>query len=225
MLGRVVALHRWPVKSMGGQPVQSLAIDRRGAEGDRAHAVYDEFRGHPRRLTARESPRLLLWHAVYDDDGAVVVTGPDGRRFAWDDKLAAALSADLGRPVWLKHDEGLMQDLRDSLLVTFAASHRALEAELGPLDERRWRTNIAVEADAPPFAEAAWEGRELRVGEARLEVLHPCERCVIPTRDPDTAEKRPELLRHLAARHETLFGVNARTAGPARIAVGDVVEL
>ena len=213
---------------MGGQPVESLAIGPRGAQGDRAHAVYDgpgPTHPHPRRLTARESPRLLLWRAVYDDHGTVVVTSPEGRRHPWGDELAAALSEDLGRPVWLKHDAGLMQDLRDSLLVTFAASHRALEAEIGPLDPRRWRTNIEVEADAPPFAEAGWEGAELRVGEARLQVLHPCERCAIPTRDPDTAEKRPDILRHLAARHGTLFGINARALGPARIAVGDPVDL
>ena len=149
---------------MGGQPVDVLPVEPRGAEGDRAHAVYDEFRGHPRRLTAREAPRLLLWRAVYDDHGTVVVAGPDGRRHGWDDELAAALSEDLGRPVWLKHDAGLMQDLRDSLLVTFAASHRALEAEIGPLDPRRWRTNIEVEADVssiPEQIEVSVEGLEV----------------------------------------------------------------
>jgi uncharacterized protein YcbX len=139
--------------------------------------------------------------------------------------LAQALGDDLGRAIELRRDPGLMQDLPASLLVTFGASHRAVEAALGPLDPLRWRTNIHVEADAEPFAEVGWEGAELRVGEARLALLHPCVRCVIPTRDPSTAEKRPELLRHLHAVHNTCFGINARALGPARIAVGDRVEL
>ena len=125
----------------------------------------------------------------------------------------------------LRRDPGLMQDLPASLLVTFGASHRAVEAELGPLDATRWRTNVHVEADAEAFAEEGWEGATLRVGEAELTLLHPCERCVIPTRDPATARKLPELLRWLHAEHRGLFGINARATGPARIAVGDPVAL
>ena len=221
MEGRIDSLHRWPFKSMGGIAVDKLAVDARGAEGDRAYAAFDEFKGAPRRLTAREAPRLLLWHA---DPGGV--TAPDGRRFDHGDPaLDAALSEDLGRLVEVRHDPALMQDLPDSLLVTFGASHREVERALGPLDARRWRTNVHVEGDAPPFAEAGWEGRTLRVGDAELELLHPCARCVIPTRDPATAEKMPELLKHLTAEHGMLFGINARAAGPATIRVGDPVAL
>ena len=230
--GTVVSLHRWPVKSLGGEPVGALEIDGRGAAGDRAHALFDEFKAAPRRLTARQAPRLL-WGAAYgdvevalDDPPAPVLTAPDGRRFGWNDAgLAEALSADLGRAVQLRRDPGLMQDLPRSLLVTFGASHRAIEAALGPLDPLRWRTNIHVEADASAFAELEWEGAELRIGAARLQLLHPCVRCVIPTRDPVTAAKLPELLRHLHREHGTLFGINARPLGHTRIEVGDPVAL
>src|SRR5689334_14531857 len=122
MTGEVVSLHRWPVKSMGGEALPALDVDGRGAEGDRAYAVFDEFKGAPRRLTAREAPRLLLWSGA---GGAI--TAPDGARFAYDDPaLPAALTADLGRTVIeVRHDPALQQDLPDSLLVTFGASHRA----------------------------------------------------------------------------------------------------
>lgn len=233
MTGRVVSLHRWPVKSLGGEEVGSLELDSRGAAGDRAHALYDEFKDAPRRLTIRQVPRMVLWGASYgaadvplDDPPAPTLTSPAGATYSWEDPaLPDVLSADLGRPVTLRRDPTLMQDLPESLLVTFGASHRALEDALGPLDPLRWRTNIHVESDAPAFAEAGWEGAELAVGEARLQLLHPCERCVIPTRDPQTAEKRPEILRHLNAEHATLFGINARPLGPSRIVMGDPVTL
>jgi len=126
----------------------------------------------------------------------------------------------------LHSDPALQQDLPDSLLVTVQATLDALSAELDTaLDLRRFRTNVHVELDADPFAEEAWEGRRLRVGEAELELLHPCERCAIPTRDPDTQAKWPQLLRHLTDRHNCWFGINARSVGQSTIRLGDRVEL
>jgi uncharacterized protein YcbX len=235
--GRVTELHRWPVKSMAGQPVDVLHLDERGAAGDRAHALFDgrdPTHPAPRRLTARQSPRMLLWRAAYDGDidpTAVpqpTLTGPDGRTFAWDDpELPAALEEDLARPVALRRDEGLMQDLGHTLLVTTQATLDAVGEQLGgPLDLRRFRTNAHVVLDdAPAYAEEGWEGRELTIGDAVFGILHPCERCVIPTRDPDSAEKWAELLRWLTRERRGLFGINVRPLGPARIAVGDPVSV
>ncbi len=230
MVGTVVSLHRWPVKSMGGEEVRSLRVDRRGAAGDRAHAVFDEFKGAPRRLTAREAPRLLAWSAGYGGaDPApgelpqATLSAPGGRTWRTDDPaLAEALGADLGRAVRLHGDPALMPDLPDSLLVTTRASHEALAAELGAaLDLRRLRTNLHVDLDAPAYAEELWAARVLRVGEVDLELLHPCERCVIPTRDPETQRKDAGILRHLQRAHGGMFGVNARARAPGTIRAGD----
>jgi uncharacterized protein YcbX len=235
--GTVLELHRWPVKSLAGEPVDALRIDRRGAGGDRAHALVVTHKGEHVPLTVRQAPGMLGWRARYpgvpgaalDPDAPPLpeITGPDGRVFRWDDPmLARALGDDLGRPVTLHRDLALMPDLQDSVLVTFEASRRALGEELGtPLDLRRFRPNIHVALDAGAFAEEGWEGRRLRVGDAELELLHPCERCAIPTRHPDTHEKWPELLRHLAAEHNQLFGINARAHTAATVRVGDPVEL
>ena len=208
--------------------MDALAVDGRGAAGDRAHAVFDVHKGAPRRLTARQAPRLLAWKARYDGDPSEPsLAAPDGTEWAWSDPgLPAALSADLGREVTLHSDPALQQDLPDSLLVTVQSTLEAVSSELGTeLDLRRFRTNIHVELDAAAFAEEGWEGRTLRVGAAELELLHPCERCAIPTRDPDTQEKWAPLLRHLFDRHTGRFGINARARGQATIAIGDEVAL
>ncbi len=104
--GTVTQLHRWPVKSMGGEPVDALTVDGRGAAGDRAHAVFDVHKGAPRRLTARQAPRLLAWSAAYDGDlSDPALRAPGGAGWAWSDPaLPAALSADLGREVTLHSD-------------------------------------------------------------------------------------------------------------------------
>ena len=110
--------------------------------------------------------------------------------------------------------------------MTLQATLEAVSAELAaPLDLRRFRTNVHVALDAAPFAEEEWEGRRLAVGDADLELLHPCLRCAIPTRDPDTQAKWALLLRHLTDNHSCRFGINARAARPSTIRVGDRVEL
>lgn len=235
--GTVLSLHRWPVKSLAGEPAQALRFDERGVAGDRAQALYDVHKGAPRRLTAREAPRMLAWGAAYPGtpdaalDPATLplprLTAPDGHGFGWDDPaLPAALEADLGRPVELRRDLQLMQDLGFSLLVTVEASLRGVEEALHhPLDLRRLRPNVHVRLDAPAFAEEGWEGRRLRLGDTELELLHPCERCVIPTRDPDTQQKWAELLRWLNREHRGLLGINARAHAPGAVKVGDPVEV
>lgn len=234
MTGTVLTLRRWPVKSMGGEEVDRLHLDERGVAGDRTHALFDVGRGGPRRLTARESPQLLAWRASYSGAHPLpatpptpLLTDPDGTTHAWDEAgLATKLGAALGRPLVLRRDLAGIQDLERSVLVTTAATHAGLERELGrPLDVRRWRTNVHVELDAPAFAEEDWEGRVLTIGAARFVLLHPCERCVIPTRDPDTQVKDAAILKHLFVAHRGLMGMNARPLGLAEIAVGDRVTI
>jgi uncharacterized protein len=236
VLGTVAGLWRWPVKSMAGERVDALRVDHRGAGGDRTHAVLHEHKGARKPLTAREAPRLLAWHAAYPLDGALdpaapplaTVTAPDGRRYRWDaGELSDVLESDLGRPVWLERDVAGIQDLPNTLLITTQATLAALGKELGgAIDLRRFRPNLHLDIDAPGWAELGWEGAELAfAGGVRLRLLHPCERCAIPTRDPDTQVKWPELLKHLTAAHDMCFGINARVLAGGRVAAGERVAL
>ena len=236
--GTVTELHRWPVKSFGGEPVDTFLVDARGVAGDRTQALFDTFKDAPRQLTARQESRLLAWRGSYggadfppDAPPLPTVTAPDGRTFGWEDPaLPGALATDLQREVVLRRDVAGQQDLERSVLITTQATLEAVAAELGydALDLRRMRTNVHVALDdgTPAFAEEGWEGRSVTVGEAEFVLLHPCVRCVIPTRDPDTGVKDARILRHLTREHGGLFGMNARyvgpaDAGPARIALGD----
>jgi uncharacterized protein len=237
--GTVASLHRWPVKSLAGEDAGTLALDPRGVAGDRAHALVDTHKGAPRRLTAREAPGMLRWHARYDglpgaklrpsDVPLPLITAPDGTDYAWDDPaLPQALSDDLSREVTLRRDLSLMQDLGNSVLVTTQATLDAVAAELDRgLDLRRFRPNIhlVLDDDSYAYAEEGWEGRRLRVGDVELQLLHPCERCVIPTRDPDTTTKDPNILRWLFRHRGGLFGINARPRGDGTVAVGDQVDV
>src|SRR2546421_2075985 len=96
---RVSELWRYPVKSLQGEQVDSVAVTADGLEGDRRFAIYDVETGFG--LTARRVPELLFASARWQDDGMVEITLPDGSRPRDDD----ALSAWLGRPVALRSVE------------------------------------------------------------------------------------------------------------------------
>jgi MOSC domain-containing protein len=222
--GSVLSLFRFPVKSMAGERLDSFSLDEHGVEGDRKHAVW--LRGG-RRLTARVAPKMLAWHASSNGGPAPSVVGPDGATYAWDEELERAVGAHIGKEVALVEDPHGLHDVQGTLLVTVEASRARLEEELAfPLDIRRFRTNVHVDlGGAEPFEESGWEGRRIRIGEAELEIVHPCDRCAITINDPETLEKAPDVLRVINERHDTFFGFRAQPLGAARIAVGDAVEV
>jgi uncharacterized protein YcbX len=99
-------LHRYPVKSMGGEAVDRCAVDANGLAGDRRFAVVDADNGH---VASAKHPRrwasLLSMRASYrgvPSADALHVTLDDGRDLAWTDPgLAAALARASGRSVRL----------------------------------------------------------------------------------------------------------------------------
>lgn len=235
--GSVLSLQRWPVKSMAGESVDALSVDELGAVGDRVHAVFATINGERRRINAELVPRLLAWAAAYPPaDGAALtredlprpaITAPDGRSRSWDDpELPGALGDDLGREITLARETSGQQDRPRTVHVTVHASLRALEASLdAQIDARRFRSNLHVALDADPYAEESWIGRRLRIGAADFAVVEGCVRCAIPTRDPETQEKWPQLLRWLAAERATTFGVIVQALAPAVVRPGDPVSL
>src|SRR4051812_2525547 len=164
---------------MAGERVSTLAVDGFGAAGDRTHALFDEFKGKPRRVNAELLPRLLAWAAAYPDTEQPVdrdappqpvITAPDGAVLSWDDtRLAQALVDDLGRPLTLTREPRGQQDRPTTVHLTVEASLCALAEELGaPVDVRRFRSNIHLDLDAEPWSELDWIGRRLRIGDADL---------------------------------------------------------
>ena len=103
--GSVVALWRYPVKSMAGERLEVAAINADGIVGDRRFAVRDIETG---KIASAKRPArwglLLRCRAGVSAEGAVRVTLPDGHvRTAGDPALDRALSQLLGRRVHLEH--------------------------------------------------------------------------------------------------------------------------
>jgi uncharacterized protein YcbX len=139
-----------------------------------------------------------------------------------DDRMVSHLAAETSRPLTLREIDGANFD--DSpVLVVNLATVAAFASEAGmPVDHRRFRANLYVEGLAPG-EEISWLGQRVQVGDAELEVVSQCERCVVITNDPETTFTTPELLRLLTDTRETCMGVYCRVTRPGRVAEGDPV--
>lgn len=110
VVATVVALWRYPVKSMMGEQLNVAEVTDRGLLGDRAYAIVDRETGKVASAKfPRKWPTLFAHRATYVEppsgtDGlrAVQITLPDGRVVRSDGPdLDRLLSADLGREVAL----------------------------------------------------------------------------------------------------------------------------
>ncbi|HKY94372.1 MAG TPA: MOSC domain-containing protein [Kiloniellales bacterium] len=90
-----------------------------------------------------------------------------------------------------------------------------------PVDPRRFRANLWIEGP-PAWAEMAWAGRRMTLGEAVLEGAEPIERCAATTVNPDTAQRDLNVPRLLQAGFGHIFcGFYLRVVEGGRIAEGD----
>jgi uncharacterized protein YcbX len=225
-VGLVVALWRYPVKSMGPEGLEAVDVGWHGFAGDRRWAF---VRGDVPRsgfpwMTIRENAAMLEHVPRFVEPGRpdksrVVVRTPGGEEL---DVLDPALAASLGDGVRLiKQDRGVFDVMPLSLVTTRAVAE--LAGLVGfELDPQRFRPNLLIEADE---RDDAWVGSVLRIGGFAMRVDQRDERCVIVNIDPSTGARDPLVLRTLARERSTCIGVYGSTVRPGRVAVGDPVVL
>jgi len=229
VVGRVVALWRYPVKSMAGEGIEDVDVSWHGFAGDRRWAFIREGQAHNGFpwLTIRERPELAHYRPrsadpARPDASATSVRTPAGREL---DVAAPALAAELGHGARvIKQHRGIFDTMPLSLVTTqtLAGLGRLVGTDLAPA---RFRPNLLVDAEGGDFPEDAWVGRVLRIGGLRMRVDQRDRRCVVVTVDPVTLRRDPALLRAIARQRDARLGVYGSTVAPGRVAVGDKVEL
>jgi uncharacterized protein len=238
-----------PVKGMRLQRTGEVRLGQHGISGDREFLVVGE--DGDLLLTAR-FPALVQIEAAWDEarnvltlgfpDGGVVQGTPecgnhattrmyDGREIpGWviPGPLSVALSDYLGQPVHLfkRAPEHLGCDDEPVTLMS-EASLQALAPEFSGTapDPRRFRMSITI-AGTDAWAEHAWGGQEVVIGDGILRVITPVPRCVVTTRNPESGATDARVLHALArvrGKHDITFGVWCEILQPGSIHVGDAV--
>ena len=227
-VGRVVALWRYPVKSMAAEALAEAEVSWSGLAGDRRWAFIrdGEVRSGFPWLTLRQRPDLSHYRPSFVDPdrpnaSRTMVRTPVGNEF---DVVDLALAAELGAGVRvIKQDRGIFDTMPLSLITTQTVA--ALGALTScDLDVLRFRPNLLIEAATEePFPEDAWVGSVLHIGGMRMRVDGRDKRCLVVNIDPVTTRRSPAILRAIANERQTCLGVYGSTVQPGRIAIGDPV--
>ena len=208
----------FPVKSLEPVSVQSATITRTGAlKGDRAIALFDE-RG--KFVNGKKNARIHLLRSSFEALSRTLhLRTADGQR-------AGSFQIDQQRGSlqnWLSEFFGLKVEVRDNFTAGFpddtdAPGPTVIGSEtLGEVARwfppitvdsirRRFRANL--ELDGGP---AFWEDRLYRkagevcrfqIGDVVFEGANPCQRCVVPPRDPSTGEGHSDFAKQFVERRE-----------------------
>jgi hypothetical protein len=214
-------------------PTGALSHDRRWAIVDApADEPHDPDRASTRGdyVNGKATEKVHRLRSAFEPgESAVTFRVEDGeredreqsRRFPLDpegdgDREAANrfLSAYFERPVSLRHAAEPGMPDRRSLAGPTVISTATLRAVASWVDvslesaRRRFRANVEIDG-VPAFWEDRLYGDEgevvrFRIGDAVLEGVTPCGRCVTPTRDPETGAVTPEFReRFVRNRRET----------------------
>lgn len=250
---RLASISVAPVKGTRLVHPRAVNVDRHGLTDDRKfHVVAVDGRA---QLGATKSALLQVvsrWDARTE---VLALTFPDGRvveerielgpdvtaRVTWDGNRAVlgrclvgpwsdALSEHLQMPVVLACPTAPRRavDVGPVTLVS-RATIKALGLDDGVGDPARFRLNLLL--DGPDaFAEDAWDGRRVRLGDAVLKVGGAVPRCAAVNSDPVTGARDPRVLKAVAAREpvggvKAPLGVYATVEQPGRIGAGDALTL
>jgi uncharacterized protein len=226
-VGTVGELRRYPVKSLVGERLAVVEVDRRGVVGDRRWAVTDpDGRLGSGKTTTRfrRMDGLLDLAAAYVGD-VPVVTFPDGRRFEGPGgPLDAALSEHVGRPVRLREedqvahlDEGPLHLLTTASLDELGRRHGA------PVPAARMRPSVLLDLPGERgFVEDGWVGHRLALGEeVVVHVTGRMPRCVMVDAGQVGLPPDGGVLRTLGAANAACLGVVADVVTTGRIRRGE----
>lgn len=183
----LTVLQLFPIKSLQPVRVNAARVLASGAlEFDRRWALVD---ARSRFVSGKNRPEICSIRATYNL--ARLEVELDGRAFSLERDgraIAAWFSARLGETIeWAENVEfGFPDDTEASgpTFVSAASIARVAEWFQLPVDDVRRRFRANVEFDG---VEAFWEdrlyGSRFRVGDVDVDVVNPCQRCVVPSRD------------------------------------------
>lgn len=231
MVGSVIELRRYPVKSLTGELVRTADVDRRGLTGDRRWAVTDhdgKFGSGKSTRRFRRMDGLLALTASYDGASAPVIGFPDGRRMSGDHPtIDEALSDHVGRPVRLR-PEGAVSHFDEGPLhlVTTASLHALAEFFGRSVSTARLRSNLLVDTGtADGFVEDGWCGQTLAIGSRLVvRIREPMARCVMVDMPQHDLPSAAGLLDAIAQHNGACLGVVADVVRPGPIALDDPVR-
>jgi uncharacterized protein YcbX len=236
-IGHVEAIFRYPVKSMGGERLETANLGWYGIEGDRRLAFrrMDDRSGMP-WLTASKLPDLLLFAPQRREGGAqgdlpTHIRTPDGEEMpVFGEDLARDVGRRYGSAVeMMQLNHGIFDEASISVIASDTVNEIGRLAGRS-LDVRRFRPNVVVRLlRSVPFQEDAWLGGMLSFGKEHeapaVAVTVRDVRCSMVNLDPDSARPAPEVMKAVVRVNQNNAGVYGVVTRAGRLAVGQTIFL
>ena len=251
MTARLQAIYRYPVKGLSADPLSAVQLtpgetlphDRRFAlahGSTKFDPAAPQWLPKHNFLMLAKDEKLAQLEARFEPESEMLTILRNGKqvvRAKASDMMGRTLigqffagfmgAAGRGTPRLVEATGHSFSDVPEKVLslINLASVRdleRVLREEVHPL---RFRGNLYLE-DLAPWAEFSWVGRQLSIGEARIEIIDPIERCAATNVNPDTAERDmniPLTLRK-GFRHMQM-GVYAKVITAGEIRAGDRLEL
>lgn len=228
MAATVLELWRYPVKSLLGEQLDLVDLEKRGVCGDRRFAVTDGSGKIGSGKTTRRFRRLTgLFDLHARTDGErTLVTLPDGRELnVGDPRLDAFLSRRYGDELRVLEESTISHHDAAPLHLLTTASLAWLQRQVpaSRIDRRRFRPNILLEVAGEQPVEDRWVGRRFTLGRAVLRILERTERCVMTINAQEELPKDPAVLRGVTQLNDVCLGVLATVEEPGTVRLGDAL--
>jgi len=210
----------YPIKSLDGVSVPEARITQGGIlEFDRIHAIVDEAGAY---VNGKRTPRVQLLRSEFSPDFQEIRIGTtdDSTRHSFSLREPAALNS------WLSEFFGFAAKLTTEDKSGFPddrgapgptiTSKASLEEVTGWYDglslesaRRRFRSNLELGGVGPFWEDHLYgkpgELKPFQIGGVQFCGHNPCQRCVVPVRDPDRAEPIPNFQKVFMERRRTLL--------------------
>lgn len=207
----------YPIKSLDGVEVKQARILASGAlENDREFAIFDE---QSKVVNGKRHSKIHLLRSQFDILNRTIslqIPNRESQKFHLDEErqaLAATLSDFLGFAVMLKQNTLMgFPDDQNSPGPTVVSTATLIEVASWFPDlnvdqiRRRMRVNIEI-GGVQPF----WEDQlfteqgdvvSFQVKDVLFFGVNPCQRCVVPTRNPDSGEAYPNFQKIFVQKRE-----------------------
>jgi len=229
-VGKVKEIRRFPVKSILGETLQSVSIDKRGLIGDRLWAIKNmngKFGSGKTTRRFQQMDGLFNYKARYEDI-TPIVTMPDGTDYRGDDiNINVKLSEWLGYQVTLAREESISHFDEGPISIITTSALQKVSQDLGePVDPRRFRANLLIETVSTGCLEDDWVDKLIQVGSSViLRIVAPLQRCIMVNNSQEELKADTRLFRYLVNNYESTFGVWAKVEGFGDINIGDNIIL
>lgn len=249
MSATIDEIRHYPVKGLNGAALdEAMLTSGEGLPHDRRFALapaasqFDRTSPEwmPKRnfLQLMRDERLALLDARFDPDTGMLTLFRDGRQVARGDitqPLGRALIEQFlqafippgprGNPHIVEAPGRMLSDVPDKYVsIVNLSSVKDIERVVrAPVDPRRFRANLHLDG-LPAWAEMSWVGKEITIGDARLEVVEITGRCAATEVNPNSGARDLRILKTLQQGFgHTQCGIYARVIAGGHIEKGGAV--